>query len=162
MDIKLVEEDTLSLRAICTSWDFQTDGDPIDLVKSMAKLMIESNGIGLAAPQVGINKRIFIMGNSDKLIACINPEILSSDGEEKDIEGCLSFPNLWLRVMRFKTINVRYQNTAGEVVELTLSGLPARVFQHELDHLNGVCFDTRVGPTALEIAKNKRRKRKLG
>jgi peptide deformylase len=161
MDIKIINEDSKSLREVSRSWDFTTDGDPTELVSAMAVLMIESKGIGLAAPQCGINKRLFIMGNLDKLVACINPEIVSGEGEVKDLEGCLSFPGLWLRVNRYEKVNVKYQNTRGETIELTLDGLAARVFQHEYDHLDGVCFDTRVGKTSLELAKEKRRRKKL-
>jgi peptide deformylase len=159
MEIKLVTENDQVLRKAAESWDFETDGNITELITAMAVLMIQNKGIGLAAPQCGINKRFFIMGNLDKLVACINPEIISGEGEVKDLEGCLSFPGLWLRVNRYEKVNVKYQNTNGETIELTLDGLPARVFQHEYDHLNGVCFDTRVGKTSLDLAKERRRRK---
>jgi peptide deformylase len=125
----------------------------------MAKVMIENNGIGLAAPQVGVKKRIFIMGNETKLYACINPEIIDGSGEAMDLEGCLSFPNLWLRVKRQSTVKVRYFNALGEEVVTEFTGIMARVYQHERDHLDGQCFDTRVGKLSLEMAKNRRKKK---
>lgn len=160
MNLNLVNETDQILRNVAEPWEFTTDGDPTDLIKHLAKTMIENNGIGLACPQVNISKRIFVMGNSSKLYACINPEIISGVGEIKDIEGCLSFPNLWLRVKRHETIQVKYYNALGKEVITEFSGLMARVFQHELDHLDGVCFDTRVGKLSLEMAKSKRKKRK--
>lgn len=159
MEISLLKEDDQLLRQVATAWDFTTDGDPTELVKSMTKIMFENNGIGLAAPQVGIQKRLFIMGNSDKLIVCINPTLISGGETYRDLEGCLSFPNLWLHVNRYKQIQAHYQDIQGNVVETTLDGLIARVYQHELDHLDGVCFDTRVGPVTLDFAKQKRKKK---
>lgn len=161
MNYNLVKENNEILRKVAEPWDFSTDGDVNDLTKNMMKTMMENNGIGLAAPQIGLSKRIFVMGNSSKLYACVNPQIISGVGEIKDIEGCLSFPHLWLRIKRFETINVTYQNVLGEEVITEFSGLIARVFQHELEHLDGICFDTKVGKLSLEMAKNKRKKQKI-
>lgn len=159
MELKLVKEDEPLLRQVATNWDFVVDGDPNDLIRRMSKVMIEHNGIGLAGPQVGIGKRIFVMGNETKLYACINPEILEGQGEISDQEGCLSFPELWLRVKRYEKIKVKYFNAVGEEIVTEFSGLIARVFQHERDHLDGICFDTKVGPVSLDFAKQKRKKR---
>lgn len=159
MDLELVKESDNGLRLVAAPWDFAVDGDPNELIKRMAKTMMENNGIGLAGPQVGVMKRIFVMGNQDRLYACINPEILEAEGNVMDAEGCLSFPDLWLRVRRAEKVKVRYQNAMGETIETEFSGLIARVFQHERDHLDGVCFDTRVAKLSLELAKNRRKKR---
>ena len=159
MDLQLVKETDEILRQEAHPWCFINDGDPNELVRHMIKLMMENNGIGLAAPQVGLNKRIFVMGNKDRLYACINPEILSAEGNVMDIEGCLSFPDLWLRVRRAETVKVKYTNAVGETIETEFTGLIARVFQHELDHLNGVCYDTRVAKLSLDLAKGRRKKR---
>ena len=158
MDLKLVAEDSEVLREVADYWDWETDGDPSELVKAMAKLMVLHNGIGLAAPQCGISKRIFVMGNSDHLVACINPEIISGSERVREQEGCLSFPDLWMYVERYKDISVEYYNVAGERVQQEFIGLMARVYQHELDHLNSICFDDRVGKLVLERAKEKRKK----
>ena len=157
--LNLIKETDVVLRQVAEVWDFEKDGDPKDLIHNMSKVMIENNGIGLAAPQVGVSKRIFVMGNATKLIACINPELLEGEGQVMDQEGCLSFPNLWLNVKRYDKIKVRYYNITGELVETEFTGLLSRVFQHERDHLDGVCFDTRVGKLSLEFAKSKRKKR---
>lgn len=159
MEIKLLEEGNKALRQVAEPYSFETDGDPKELISAMIKIMIENNGIGLAGPQVGVLKRVFVMGHGEKFFACINPEILSAEGEERGLEGCLSFPDLWMHVKRNKSVKVKYQMMSGEWLENTLEGLAARVFQHELDHLNGVCFDTKVGPTTLDLAKEKRRRR---
>jgi peptide deformylase len=159
MEIKLLKEDDPQLREVSEAWNFETDGDPTELVKAMTKIMFESGGIGLAAPQCGVKKRIFLMGNQEKLIVCINPEILESSGENRAQEGCLSFPKLWLTVKRPDTVKVKYQQLSGNIVEQELGELPARVFQHEFDHLDGVCFDTKVAKLGLQLAKE-RRKRK--
>lgn len=159
MEIKLLREDDQLLRQAVEPYDFEKDGDPTELVKAMTKVMFENNGIGLAAPQVGIMKRLFIMGNVDKLFVCINPTLISDGETYRDLEGCLSFPNLWLHVSRYKQIQAHYQDIQGNVVESTLEGLVARVYQHELDHLDGVCFDTRVGPVTLDLAKRKRKRK---
>lgn len=159
MDLQLVKETDEVLRQTANPWCFVNDGDPNELVRHMVKVMMEHNGIGLAAPQVGINKRIFVMGNQDRLYACVNPEILDASGNIMDQEGCLSFPDLWLRVRRAETIKVRYHNAMGEQIEAEFTGLIARVFQHELDHLDGICYDTRVAKLSLEMAKNRRKKR---
>jgi peptide deformylase len=158
MDLKLVSEDSQVLREVAELWDFEKDGDPSELVKAMSKLMVLHNGIGLAAPQCGIAKRIFVMGNSDHLVACINPEIISGTETIRDLEGCLSFPDLWMYVERYKDISVEYYNVAGEKVQQEFIGLMARVFQHELQHLDGICFDTEVSKLALDRAKEKRKK----
>lgn len=156
--MKLVKENDTVLRKVCEHWDFTVDGDPMTVVEEMTKVMFTEGGVGLSAPQIGINKRIFIMGNSDLLVACINPEIISSEGNIKELEGCLSFPNLWLHVNRAKKILVKYYQVDNTVKEAELSGLMGRVYQHELDHLNGICFDTRVGKVSLQLAQKRRRK----
>ena len=159
MNLTLLNEDDKQLREVSEPWDFEKDGDPTELIKAMTKIMFENNGIGLAAPQVGVKKRIFIMGNTEKLIACINPEILEIGEEVQAQEGCLSFPKLWLNVKRPDIIKVKYQQISGTEVEQELGGLPSRVFQHEFDHLNGVCFDTKVAKLSLQLAKERRERK---
>lgn len=158
MDLQLVKEDDPILREVAEPWDFTVDGDPNDLIRRMAKVMMENNGIGLAGPQVGISKRIFVMGNETKLFACINPEILEGEGQVMDKEGCLSFPDLWLNVRRAESIKVRYQNAMGETIETEFTGIMARVYQHERDHLDGICFDKLSSKLSLELAKQRRKK----
>lgn len=159
MNLQLIDENDPQLRQVCEPWDFTVDGDPAELVKAMTRVMFENNGIGLAAPQVGVMKRLFIMGNQDKLFVCINPEIIEASGQIMDQEGCLSFPDLWLHVKRYEVIKGKYYNTQGEEVIKDFPGLIGRVYQHERDHLDGVCFDTKTAKLSLELAKNRRKKR---
>jgi peptide deformylase len=159
MNLELLKENDPQLLEVSDLWDFEVDGDPTELVTEMAKFMAANGGVGLAAPQVGIKKRIFIMGNFTKLVACINPMIVAlSEGRVLDLEGCLSFPDLWLKVKRPPGCIVQYYNTDGIQVERELEGMESRVFLHEFDHLMGVTFDQRAGDTTLMMAKDKRKK----
>ncbi len=116
------------------------------LAKDMEKLMIRENGIGLAAPQIGVNIRMLIAKlnagtDNELIIQMINPEITSwSDEIEKAEEGCLSLPKQWGDVERNQQIHVKFQDLRGETQSLRLQGLNARVIQHEIDHLEGVLF----------------------
>lgn len=160
MELKLLEENDTQLSEISEDWDFRLDGDPSELIKEMAKVMFMQGGIGLAAPQCGVKKRIFIMGNPEELIACINPKVVAlSEERATSQEGCLSFPNLWLNVKRPSTVKVSYQNVLGEETEAELDGLHARVFLHEFDHLMGITFDQRASVLGLAMAKDRRKKK---
>jgi len=158
-NLELLPEGHPQLLEISDEWDFDSDGNPEELVKEMFKFMIANGGVGLAAPQVGIKKRIFIMGNFQKLVACVNPKIVSlSEDRVLDFEGCLSFPDLFMKVKRAGTCTVQYQLVDGETVERELTGLEARVFLHEYDPLIGVTFDQRVGDLSYKMAKDRRKK----
>ncbi len=157
--MELLPEGHPQLLEVSDEWDFAIDGSPEELVRNMAKFMTDNGGVGLAAPQIGVKKRIFIMGNFVKLVACINPKIISlSEERESDLEGCLSFPDLFMKVKRPASVIVSYCTVSGELVERELTGMEARVFLHEYDHLLGVTFDQRVGNLSYQMAKEKRRK----
>ena len=159
INLQLLPEGDSQLLEVSEEWNFRIDGSPEELVRAMSKFMTDNGGVGLAAPQVGIKKRIFIMGNFTKLVACINPKIVSlSEEREDDIEGCLSFPDLFMKVKRPASCMVQYNTVSGELVERELSGLESRVFLHEYDHLIGITFDQRVGNLKLKLAKDKRKK----
>jgi len=159
MNLELLNENDPQLLEVSSPWDFEVDGSPEELVSEMVKTLTINGGVGLAAPQCGISKRIFVMGNFIKLVVCINPKIVGlSEQREVDIEGCLSFPNLWLKVKRPTECIVQYQDVSGQIVERELAGLEARVFLHEYDHLLGVTFDQRVGNLSMKMAKEKRKK----
>lgn len=160
MNLTLLNENDPKLREVSAPWDFTVDGDPTELVTAMTKVMIENNGIGLAAPQVGVMKRLFIMGNIDRLFVCINPEIVEGSGEYMEQEGCLSFPDLWLHVKRYESIKAKYYNVSGQEIIKDFFGLFGRIYQHERDHLDGICFDTRTAKLSLDLAKRRRKKSK--
>jgi peptide deformylase len=159
MNLELLEENNPQLLEVSEEWDFRIDGSPEELVRAMSKFMTDNGGVGLAAPQLGIKKRIFIMGNFIKLVACINPKIVSlSDERDNDLEGCLSFPDLFMKVKRPSSAVVQYNTVSGELVERELTGFECRVFLHEYDHLIGVTFNQRVGELSFKMAKDKRKK----
>ena len=111
----------------------------------MLEFMIQENGIGLAATQIGIAKRLFVMSVHGRDRICFNPEIIeSSDVLIEFAEGCLSFPGDQCTIKRPDTIIVRYQDAAGNWIEDNLVGLEARCFQHELDHLDGITMHDKV------------------
>jgi len=112
------------------------------LMADMAETMYDADGVGLAAPQVGILKRIIVIdvGDENGLISMINPEIVEKSGEQFGIEGCLSIPGLNGDVRRAMTVTVKGLNRDGEEFTVTGSELLARAFQHEIDHLDGILF----------------------
>lgn len=118
----------------------------------MLELMYKHEGLGLAAPQVDFGYQLLVMNfeadpeKKETEFVAINPVIVESKGVVNDREGCLSFPDLYQNVRRARTVKVRAYNLKGELVEMTCSDLPARVWQHEIDHLNGVLFIDKMGP----------------
>ena len=110
------------------------------LIEDMIETMRYENGIGLASPQVGILKRLIVIDIGEEPIVAINPIIENEDGQIEDIEGCLSVPNLRGKVDRPERITVRYMNQDGEEIKKDVQGYAARVFCHEIDHLNGILY----------------------
>ena len=155
-----------SLITPSTAWEFGVDGDAEQLEKDMIEFMIASNGIGLAANQIGLTKRVFVMGSTripdfPEPFAVFNPIIKEASSEMKlDQEGCLSYPNLFLMVKRPEWVVVEYQDSKGNLNEARIEGYLAKCFQHEYDHLNGVCFVDRVSQMKLNLAMKKIRKNK--
>ncbi len=136
------------------------DDDLKELVHNMIETMRVHEGIGLAATQVNIHKRFFVVDLElidEKLSAqaYVNPEILDSSGSGDFEEGCLSIPGVRAEVRRPTNIKVRYKNIEGETEEKEMDGLLARVFQHELDHLNGILFIDRIPPLKRKLLKPK-------
>jgi peptide deformylase len=117
----------------------------------MLELMYKSHGLGLAAPQVALPYQMFVMNPTadpeqrEHERVLINPEILERKGTIEGDEGCLSFPDLFQKVRRAKTVKVRYYDLQGQAVEITASDLEARVLQHEHDHLHGILFIDKMG-----------------
>ncbi|MEW5785002.1 MAG: peptide deformylase [Bacillota bacterium] len=113
----------------------------LQLLDDMVETMREANGAGLAAPQIGIAKRIIVVdAGDDKLLQLINPVILMTEGSCVDVEGCLSVPGVYGEVSRAARITFAALDRAGQEVKLTLEGWPARILQHEIDHLDGILF----------------------
>ncbi len=116
------------------------DRRTIGLLKDMAETMYAADGCGLAAPQVGILRRMVVIDVGDGLIELINPEIIESEGEEIGVEGCLSLPGRRGTVKRPTKVVVRALDKKGREIELTAEGFLARAVCHELDHLDGVVY----------------------
>ncbi|HXV28363.1 MAG TPA: peptide deformylase [bacterium] len=117
------------------------------LFDEMIETMYVEDGVGLAAPQIGISQRIFVASPSMKKgeeYVMVNPEILEAKGRESGVEGCLSLPGIAGEVPRAKKIRFRYQDRFGQVHEMEVKDLFARIVQHELDHLDGVLLIDRV------------------
>lgn len=116
----------------------------ITLLDDMAETMYHADGVGLAAPQVGILKRVIVIDIGEGLIELINPEIIWEKGEQDGEEGCLSIPGYSARVKRPAQVKVKGLNRKGEEIEIVGKGLLARALCHEIDHLDGILFIDRV------------------
>lgn len=118
------------------------------LMNNMAETMYHAKGVGLAAPQVGISKRVIVVDIGEGLFKLANPEIVSSSGIQDGAEGCLSLPDVVGNVKRSEHVKVKALNEDGDEVTIEASGYLARAFQHEIDHLNGIIFTDKA--TAIE------------
>lgn len=110
------------------------------LLSDMAQTMYDADGVGLAAPQVGISLRVVVIDVGDGLIELINPVITEHEGCEKGPEGCLSVPGVYGEVERYARVTVEGLDRSGKKVRISGTGLLARALQHEIDHLDGVLF----------------------
>jgi len=160
--LKLIKSPNPVLKQTAVHWDFEKDLNAADLEIDMVQLMVENNGIGLAANQVGLLKRVFAIHLKDQVPFCMfNPCILWGDNNMViEEEGCLSFPDLFLKVPRHNNITVKYVDRQGKDCIIELTGIDSRCFQHELDHLDGVCFIDNISPLKLALAKKKLLKKK--
>lgn len=138
------------------------------LVADMFESMYAAQGVGLAAPQIGISRRVAVIDvtngkNPEAKIVIANPEIIHTEGEQREEEGCLSVPGFRGHVLRPAYVTVRAQDAAGASFEMRGEGLLARAFCHEIDHLNGILFITHLSLLKRDIIKRKIRKlRKAG
>jgi len=145
-----------------TPW---TDADAIQgyddkekFESDMVKLMLDERGMGLAANQIGITKRFFAIGHDSfdtfqKHAIIWNPQVINSSEEKViDVEGCLSFKNVFVKVERPKVIEVQYETTQGKTRFAKLNGMESKCFQHELDHLDGITFNKRVSKLRWQMA----------
>jgi len=162
MEFKLGPHDTLVQSS--TPWDFFVDGDAEQLETAMCDFMIAAGGIGLAANQIGLKKRVFVIGSNNipgfpAPFALFNPRIIEASPKTAlDREGCLSYPGLFLMVKRPAWVVAEYQDSQGNTKEIKIDGYLAKCFQHELDHLDGICFVDKVSPLKLNLAMKKIRK----
>ena len=139
------------------------DGELQQLIDDMVETMYAAPGVGLAANQVGSPHRLFVANPSDdrdpsKLLVVINPEVVESDGELTNEEGCLSIPDYREEVRRARRVLLRGLDRQGKPIEVEGRDLLARIFQHEMDHLNGLFFVDRLSPAKRDILTRKLKK----
>ncbi len=141
--LNIVKEGDPTLRKVCRP---VTEITPriLQLLDDMRDTLIEANGAGLAAPQVGILRRIVLVDNGDEILELINPEIIEASGEQEEVEGCLSVPDVWGVTHRPYWVKVKALNRYGEEFIAEGEDLTARCFCHELDHLDGHLFTDRA------------------
>lgn len=129
-----------------------------DVIRKMKHLMVDQNGVGLAAPQVGLSLRLFVFseeGTMQAARALINPVFSLERGQVEGEEGCLSLPDIRTKVVRFQSLHVEALDESGKPVSLDLADFPARIVQHENDHLEGILLLDRMSPMA-KIANRKK------
>lgn len=159
LSLDLVKETDPILKKPVRAWSDDIGIDKKALVKEMLSYMIIKGGIGLAAPQIGLDLAVFVMGNEAESVALFNPRIVSVGKEIVSMqEGCLSFPGLFLNVKRPASVVVQYEDIDGKTQDRELKGIMARVFLHEFDHLMGICFTNRVADLSLKLAQGRRAK----
>ena len=112
----------------------------IKLLDNMADTMAEAEGVGLAAPQIGISKRVIVIDVGEGLIELVNPEVVEGSGEDTDAEGCLSIPGVVGDVTRCAKVTVKGLDREGAEITVEGKGILARALQHEIDHLDGILF----------------------
>jgi peptide deformylase len=138
--------------------------DPVKLERNMIEAMLALDGIGLAANQVGIETRVFVMGHRDNPEAAqafFNPVVTANTEDIADMEeGCLSFPGIYVKIKRPTKIKARWQNSQGEFEEGEFDGYNCKCFLHEYDHLEGIVFQDRVSTLKWATAVKKTNKRK--
>lgn len=160
---ELVDCNNPILRQRTENFDFTNPPiNPVELYNDLAETMRENDGLGLAAPQVGLPYRAFVM-RAENIIGIFNPKIVDISSEMVYLEeGCLSYPNLWVKIKRPKKIKVRYTNPDGQTETRVFDGMSARVFQHEFDHLDGILHIKRANRFHLEQAKKLAKKLSKG
>jgi len=129
---------------------YEFDDELRHLIAEMYEIMEVNRGLGLAAPQIGVSKRVFVYDVGEGRHALVNPAVVSRSGEELGVEGCLSIPGLQGEVARSERVTVTGLDENGAKVRIKAEGLLARVFQHEMDHLDGTLFVDRADPETLE------------
>ncbi len=134
------------------------DGELDELISDMFETMYHTKGIGLAAPQIGVNLQLSVIdveGDKKNQYVLANPKIIKSEGEILRQEGCLSVPGAYDSVMRAETVTIQAQDQTGKPFEMTADGLLGHCFQHEIDHLNGKLFVDYLSPIKRSMAQKK-------
>lgn len=140
--MELVSADDPILTKVCEYFDLANPPfDPVEFSQKLIKLMYDNNGVGLAANQVGVPYRIFAMRGAPENFVCFNPKLVMPGTDNVLLEeGCLTYPKLLVKIKRPQHIRVRFNTPNGDIMTKQFTGLTARIFQHELDHLDGIIF----------------------
>lgn len=138
----LVEQNNPILTTPCQRFNFTTPPfDPVEFSQELMKCLYENSGLGIAANQVGVPYQIFAMRGAPENFVCFNPRVVDASPQEVLLEeGCLTFKGLFVKVKRPYQVRVRFQTPNSEIRTETFTGMTARVFQHEMDHLEGLLF----------------------
>lgn len=159
MMVELIDRKNNILRNSAQKFNFSNPQiDPVVLYNDLGKMMLEKNGLGLSAPQIGFPYRVFVI-RSDPVIPFFNPIIVDKSEDVLDLEeGCLTYPNLLLKIKRPQVIKVRFADPKGEYQTRIFQDYTARVIQHEVDHLDGILFGVHCGEMKLKMAVKKGKK----
>ena len=158
--IKLLDESHPIIHKEPVHWQFGVNPDPKRMHDVMLENMVYHRGLGLSANQIGMPVKVFAMrvDDSDNAIVCFNPKITKESDETVMMkEGCLSYPELYLKVRRPKEVWIEYQNADGDMVDAHFDGLAARIFHHEMDHMKGNVFVDKVSKLFLKSARRKQK-----
>jgi len=136
----------------------RVDKEIKQLIEDMAETMYASRGVGLAAIQIGVLKRVIVVNIGEGLVAVVDPEMLEGEGDTQMEEGCLCLPGVMVEVKRREKIKVKGLNEKGEEIVIDAEGLLARALQHEIDHLNGILIIDKVSKIKRELLTSKLRK----
>ena len=152
-ELNLIPFTDARLRSIPSDFDFENESAEL-LKDRLIETMKELGGVGLSANQVGLDKKVFVIGDDAEFTkAFFNPEVIGcSEETSSEKEGCLSFPGLWLMVKRPTHVAIKYWDETGEEIVETYQGVTARVIQHEYDHMIGMNFTQRVSKMKLDRA----------
>ena len=155
-DLTLVRNNAPILHTPPDLFNFDGDIDAEMFGNVLIDRMLELGGVGLSANQVGVNARVFAMGTKDFQTVLFNPQILAVSSKNISLdEGCLSFPGVICKIKRSNEVRVRFQTPSGIMTTKTFHGLTAKVFQHEMDHLDGILFYNRASRYHRELALKK-------
>ena len=153
MILDILSSDHPLLKTKMEKWDFANPPmDANELANNLIETMVDREGLGLSSNQCGLPYRVFVMWSNPTKV-CFNPRIVDYVGEPIQFsEGCLSYPNLYVKIKRPVGVRVRYQTPDGETHTEDFNGMTARIFQHELDHLDGIVYTSRANKIHLDRA----------
>ncbi len=133
--------------------------ETLDISREMVEIMYKHDGVGLAAPQIGISEQIIVVDYGEGPMVLFNPEVIETSREKDELEeGCLSFPDITVPVLRPVKIKIKFRNEENIISELKVDNLAAKVFQHEIDHLNGILIIDHISPLKKAIINSKLKK----